>query len=52
MRTSFPRTVSRKVSTAQCIIRPGIPHTVQITASTADLIVTPCQNPIVTARRK
>lgn len=52
MPMSFPRTPSHKVFTAPCTTRHGIPHTVQTTASTADLIVTPCPNPTATPRRK
>ena len=52
MPTSFPRTQSHKVFTAPCTIKPGIPHTVRITASIVDLIVTPCPNPTATVKRK
>lgn len=52
MPMSFPRTPSHKVFTAPCTTRHGVPHTVQTTASTADLIVTPCPNPTATPRRK
>lgn len=52
MPTFFPRTLSHKVSTALCTIRPGIAHMVQIMASIADPIAIPCQSHIATPRRK
>lgn len=48
----FLRMQSHKVSTVPCTVRPGDPRTVQTTASTVDLTVTPCQNPTATPRAR
>lgn len=52
MPTFFPRTLSHKVSTALCTMRPGHPRTAQTTASTADLTAIPCRNPTATPRAR
>lgn len=52
MPTFYLRTLSHKVSTAPCTMRPGILRTAQITASTATLTVIPCRNPTATPRAR
>ena len=52
MLTFFPRTLSHKVSTAPCTMRPGDPRTAQTTASTAVLTVIQCRNPTATPRAR
>ena len=52
MPTFFLRTLSHKVFTALCTMRPGDPRTAPTTASTAGLTVIPCRSPTATPRAR